>query len=170
MRHNLFIHSKVQFLLKNARLDDIQIQTTKGIKREKYLKDFENACVTLSQTIFTRFPRIHLTRVNSNIGAALLKGGPSCGWGCYYPMNNATSVGTCVMSSFDISDVHSNFRSYEYDKVQTIGPNSIVFNQRIHSIGRGGGGQGDKKPWCWLILRQMAGCNTRTQHLINVEE
>lgn len=38
-----------------AGCDDIQVQTTMGIVRDKYLTDFDAACITLSRTVSSRF-------------------------------------------------------------------------------------------------------------------
>jgi hypothetical protein len=45
----MFMQQKVQFLLKSMRCDDIQVQTTMGIVCNKYLNDFDAACMTLSK-------------------------------------------------------------------------------------------------------------------------
>ena len=51
----MYVQQKVQFLLKSMRCDDIQVQTTMGIVRDRYLHDFEGACMALSRTISSRF-------------------------------------------------------------------------------------------------------------------
>ena len=44
----MFVQQKVQLLLRSMKCDDIQVQTTMGIIRDRYLHDFDGACLTLS--------------------------------------------------------------------------------------------------------------------------
>ena len=51
----MYMQQKVQFLLKSMRCDDIQMQTTMGIVRDKIVNDFDAAYMTLSRTVSSRF-------------------------------------------------------------------------------------------------------------------
>ena len=65
----LFEQQKVQYLLRAIKNDDVQVQTTMGIIRDRYLNDFDAACLTLSRTVSTRFTGVEITRHKRNIGA-----------------------------------------------------------------------------------------------------
>jgi hypothetical protein len=47
----LYPAQKVQWLIRGIKNDDIQVQTTIGIIRDRYLTNFDEACLTLSRTI-----------------------------------------------------------------------------------------------------------------------
>ena len=54
----LFPAQKVQWLIRGIKNDDIQVQTTIGIIRDRYLTNFDEACLTLSRTISSHFASI----------------------------------------------------------------------------------------------------------------
>jgi hypothetical protein len=55
---------KVNWLLMGIKNDDIQVQTTCGIIRDRYLTNFDEACLTLSRTISSRFRAWSQVRIN----------------------------------------------------------------------------------------------------------
>ena len=59
----LYESQKVNYLLKGVKNDDIQVQTTLGIICDRYLNNLDEACLTLSCTVSSRF-------TTSNQGAA----------------------------------------------------------------------------------------------------
>jgi hypothetical protein len=67
----MYEQHKVQFLLRSVRCDDIQVQTTMGIVRDKYLNYFDVACITLSRVVSSRFALAEPGKSNErSIGAA----------------------------------------------------------------------------------------------------
>ena len=77
---------KVQWLVCGVTNDDIQVQTTMGIIRDRYLTDFDAASLTLSRTISTRFVNISPGRNKRSIGAVNSKSGLAeyCNYEWYY--------------------------------------------------------------------------------------
>jgi hypothetical protein len=72
----MYMQQKVQFLLKSMRCDDIQVQTTVGIVRDKYLNNFDAACNTLSRTVSSCFALAEPGKSNKpSIGATTVKFG-----------------------------------------------------------------------------------------------
>lgn len=67
----------VQWLLLRVKNHDIQVQTMLGIILDHYLTDFDAACLTLSQTVSTRFTNVETNRFNCSIGAVSANSG--CG-------------------------------------------------------------------------------------------
>ena len=65
----MYVQQKVQLLLRSIRCDDIQVQTTMGIIRDRYLNDFDGACLTLSRTVSSRFASIEPGKNKRSIGA-----------------------------------------------------------------------------------------------------
>jgi len=65
----LYPSQKVQWLLCGIKNDDIQVQTTMGIVRDRYLTDFDSACLTLSRTVSSCFTSIEPNRNKCGIGA-----------------------------------------------------------------------------------------------------
>ena len=72
----MYMQQKVQFLLKSMRCDDIQVQTTVGIVRDKYLNNFDAASNTLSRTVSSCFALAEPGKSNKpSIGATTVKFG-----------------------------------------------------------------------------------------------
>ena len=69
----MYVQQKVQLLLRSIRCDDIQVQTTMGIIRDRYLNDFDGACLTLSRTVSSRFASIEPGKNKRSIGATTSK-------------------------------------------------------------------------------------------------
>ena len=57
-------------------------------------------------------------------------------------MSNITPLGTYIMNGVDISDVHWNFTTNEWDKLKTIRAHLIVYNQKKHDAQHGSCRQG----------------------------
>ena len=78
----LYETQKVNYLLKGVKNDDIQVQTTQGIIRDRYLNNFDEACLTLSRTVSSRFTNVEPGRHKCSIGAVTSNsGGRSSGRG-----------------------------------------------------------------------------------------
>ena len=73
----LYPAQKVTWLLCGVTNDDIQVQPTLGIIRDRYLTDFDAACLTLSRTVSTRFVSVTPGRHKRNIGAVHANSGRS---------------------------------------------------------------------------------------------
>ncbi|KAI2502108.1 hypothetical protein MHU86_12338 [Fragilaria crotonensis] len=65
----MYVQQKVQTLLRSIKCDDIQVQTTIGIIRDKYVNDFDGACLTLSRTVSSRFASKEPGKNKRSIGA-----------------------------------------------------------------------------------------------------
>lgn len=79
----MYQQQKVQFLLRSMRCADIQVQTTMEIVCDKYLNNFDAACITLSRTVSSRFALAEPGKGNKrSIGAATTNStGTRCGGG-----------------------------------------------------------------------------------------
>lgn len=65
----LYPAQKVQWLICGVKNDDIQVQTTIGIIRDRYLANFDEASLTLSRTISSRFASVEPGENKRSIGA-----------------------------------------------------------------------------------------------------
>jgi len=65
----MYVQQKVPLLLLSIKCDNIQVQTAMGIIRDRYLNDFDGACLTLSRTVSSRFASIEPGRNKRYIGA-----------------------------------------------------------------------------------------------------
>ncbi len=156
----MYVQQKVQFLLKSIRCDDIQVQTTMGIVRDRYSHDFEGASMALSRTISSRFALAEPGKNNKrSIGATTTtknaRGGGR-GGGRSGNRGGRGSGGTgktkVVMNGVDVSDINRNFTSDEWEKLRTCGGVAYIHQRREYLAnrgsgrydgrGRGGGGRG----------------------------
>lgn len=156
----MYVQQKVQFLLKSIRCDNIQVQTTMGIVRDRYSHDFEGACMALSRTISSRFALAEPGKNNKrSIGATTTtknaRGGGR-GGGRSGNRGGRGSGGTgktkVVMNGVDVSDINRNFTSDEWEKLRTCGGVAYIHQRREYLAnrgsgrydgrGRGGGGRG----------------------------
>ena len=154
----LYPQQKVQWLLRSIKCDDIQVQTTMGIIRDRYLLDFDSACLTLSRTISSRFASVEPGRNKRSIGATTTthsRGGRGRGRG--RGSNNRGHGGggskmKVTMNGVDVSDIHRNFSSEEWDKLKAVGGHTYIYQRRDflnnrgsgRSDGRGGGRGGGR--------------------------
>lgn len=165
----MYVQQKVQFLLRSIRCDDIQVQTTMGIVRDKYLNDFDAACITLSRTVSSRFALAEPARNNKRsigataTGAKTGRGGSGRGGG--RGGNRSRGSGghgkmKVVMNGVDVSDINRNFTSDEWEKLRTCGGISYIHQRREYlanrgsgrfesrgGTGRGGRGYADRAPY-----------------------
>jgi hypothetical protein len=144
----MYVQQKVQFLLRSMRCDDIQVQTTMGIVRDRYLNDFDAACMTLSRTVSSRFALAEPGKSNKrSIGAATTNnkdnrgsggsgGGRSgnCGRG-----SGGSGKMKVVMNGVDVSDINRNFTSDEWEKLRTCGGIAYIHQRREYLANRGSG-------------------------------
>ena len=146
----MYEQQKVQFLLRSMRCDDIQVQTTMGIVRDKYLTDFDAACITLSRTVSSRFALSEPGKNNKrSIGAGTTtKGRGSSGRG-HGRTGNRGGRGSggqklkVVMNGVDVSDINRNFTSDEWEKLRTCGRIAYIHQRREFLANRGGSGRFD---------------------------
>ena len=144
----LYESQKVNYLLRGIKNDDIQVQTTLGIVRDRYLNSFDEACLTLSRTISSRFTNIEPGRHKRSIGAVQSNpGGRSPGRGRGRGRhggrgNNHGGRQKVVMNGIDVTDVHRSFTSDEWDKLRSCGGQAYVYARRDFLSGRGGGRDG----------------------------
>jgi hypothetical protein len=153
----MYMQQKVQFLLRSMRCDDIQVQTTMGIVRDKYLNDFDAACMSLSRTVSSRFALAEPGKSNKrSIGATATtgRGRSGSGRGGNRLGKSGGRGGTAgrvkvVMNGVDVSDINRNFTSDEWEKLRTCGGVSYIHQRREYLANRGsnrfdgrGGGPG----------------------------
>lgn len=142
----MYVQQKVQFLLRSMRCDDIQVQTTMGIVRDRYLHDFENACMALSRTISSRFALADPSKGKRSIGAATTttkssrtsngRGSGRSGNRAGRGSANRTKV---IMNGVDVSDIHRNFTADEWDKLRSCGGIGYIHQRRDYLANRGSG-------------------------------
>lgn len=141
----MYVQQKVQFLLKSMRCDDIQVQTTMGIVRDRYSHDFEGACMALSRTISSRFALSDPNKGKRSIGAATTttKTGRGRGSGRSGNRggrgNNTTGKMKVVMNGVDVSDINRNFTTDEWDKLRSCGGIAYIHQRREYLANRGSG-------------------------------
>ena len=151
----LYESQKVNYLLKGVKNDDIQVQTTLGIIRDRYLSNFDEACLTLSRTVSSRFTKIEPGRHKRSIGAVSSNtGGRSSGRGRGRGRhggrgNSQTGRQKVIMNGIDVTDVTRSFTSDEWDKLRSCGGQAYVYQRREYLSGRGGhesraGGRGGR--------------------------
>jgi hypothetical protein len=185
----LYEAQKVQQLLKSIKNDDIQVQTTLGIIRDRYLNDFDGASLTLSRTISTRFANIEPMRNKRNIGAVHTNQGRGRAGRGRSRSRHSNGRGTggnrqhrVTMNGVDVTDVTRNYTSDEWDKLRQVGGHTYVYQRREFLSGRTGRGdrgrggnrasgrsfssghynehQGDNEP------RAIAAANTNTTDIV----
>jgi hypothetical protein len=145
----LYPAQKVQWLLRGVTNDDIQVQTTLGIIRDRYLTDFDAACITLSRTVSTRFVSIAPGRNKRSIGAVNSNSGRT-GRGRGRARGSGRSSGSgrtqkVIMNGVDVTDVSRNYTSEEWEKLKQVGGHTYVYQRRDFLSGRGGrGGRGGR--------------------------
>ncbi|KAI2490039.1 hypothetical protein MHU86_24554 [Fragilaria crotonensis] len=152
----MYMQQKVQLLLRSIKCDDIQVQTTMGIIRDRYLNDFDAACLTVSRTVSSRFASIEPGKNKRSIGATTTNtrntrgsGGRGRGRGGGRGNQNGGRM-KVMMNGVDVSDIHRNFTSDEWDKLRMVGGHTYIYQRREYlnnrgsgrGDGRGGGGRG----------------------------
>ena len=141
----MYVQQKVQFLLKSMRCDDIQVQTTMGIVRDRYSHDFEGACMALSRTISSRFALSDPNKGKRSIGAATTtttktgRGRGSGRSGNRGGRGNNTGKMKVVMNGVDVSDINRNFTTDEWDKLRSCGGIAYIHQRREYLANRGSG-------------------------------
>jgi hypothetical protein len=140
----LYPAQKVQWLLRGVKNEDIQVQTTLGIIRDRYLTDFDAACLTLSRTVSTRFASIEPGRNKRSIGAVQSNNSGRSGRGRGRGRNGVAGRGSgggrsqrVVMNNIDVTDVSRNFTSDEWEKLKQVGGHTYVYQRREFLSGRG---------------------------------
>ena len=142
----MYVQQKVQLLLRTIKCDDIQVQTTMGIIRDRYLNDFDGACLTLSRTVSSRFASIEPGRNKRSIGAATSntrntrgsggRGGNRGRGGRGHSSGGRMKV---LMNGVDVSDIHRNFTSDEWEKLKLVGGHTYIYQRRDYLNTRGSG-------------------------------
>ena len=140
----MYVQQKVQFLLKSMRCDDIQVQTTMGIVRDRYSHDFEGACMALSRTISSRFALSDPNKGKRSIGAATTTTKTGRGRGGGRSGNrggrgSGTGKMKVVMNGVDVSDINRNFTTDEWDKLRSCGGVAYIHQRREYLANRGSG-------------------------------
>jgi hypothetical protein len=150
----LYPAQKVQWLIRGVKNDDIQVQTTIGIIRDRYLTNFDEACLTLSRTISSRFASIEPGKNKRSIGAVNTntgRGGRGArggrGRGRHSSRGGRHSGGgrmNVVMNGVDVTDVTRNFTSDDWDKLRACGGHTYVYQRRDFLNGGGRGGRDNR--------------------------
>ena len=141
----MYVQQKVQFLLKSMRCDDIQVQTTMGIVRDRYSHDFEGACMALSRTISSRFALADPNKGNKrSIGATTTTKAGKSGRGGGRSGNrsgrgNSHGKMKVVMNGVDVSDINRSFTTEEWDKLRSCGGVAYIHQRREYLANRGSG-------------------------------
>lgn len=143
----LYEQQKVQYLLKAVKNDDIQVQTTMGIIRDRYLTDFDSACLTLSRTVSTRFTGVDVTKNKRSVGAVHSNNSGRSGRGrgrARHSGGRGQGGGRTprvTMNGVDVTDVSRNYTSEEWDKLRQVGGHTYVYQRRDFLNGRTGRGE-----------------------------
>jgi hypothetical protein len=147
----LYPSQKVQWLLRGVKNDDIQVQTTMGIIRDRYLTDFDSACLTLSRTVSTRFTNVEPNRNKRSIRAVQsssgrVSQGRGRGRGRHGGRGGQSSGGRqkVIMNGIDVTDVSRSFTTDEWEKLKTVGGHAYVYQRREYLSGRGRDGRGGR--------------------------
>jgi hypothetical protein len=151
----LYPAQKVQWLIRGVKNDDIQVQTTIGIIRDRYLTSFDEACLTLSRTISSRFASIEPGKIKRSIGAIntnTARGGRGGrggrGRGRHGSRGGRHSGGggrmNVVMNGVDVTDVTRNFTSDDWDRLRACGGHTYVYQRRDFLNGGGRGGRDNR--------------------------
>jgi hypothetical protein len=139
----LYPAQKVSWLLRTNKCDDIQVQTTLGIIRDRYLTDFDAACITLSRTVSSRFTSTAEGRNKRSIGAASTSNNrPGRGRGRGRGGNAGRGGGgkqKVIMNGVDVTDIHRNYTSDEWNKLKECGGHTYVYSRRDFLNNRGSG-------------------------------
>ena len=144
----MYVQQKVQLLLRSIKCDDIQVQTTMGIIRDRYLNDFDGACLTLSRTVSSRFASIEPGKNKRSIGAATsntrnTRGGGGRGGNRGRNSARGNYSGSkrmkVMMNGVDVSDIHRNYTSEEWDKLRLVGGHTYIYQRRDYLNNRGSG-------------------------------
>jgi hypothetical protein len=123
-----------------------------GIIRDRFLTDFDAACITLSRTVSTRFVSIAPGRNKRSIGASHSNGGRA-GRGRGRARGGGRGSGggrnhKVTMNGVDVTDVSRNYTSEEWEKLKQVGGHTYVYQRRDFLSGRGGrdgrGGRGGR--------------------------
>lgn len=142
----LYEAQKVQQLLKSIKNDDVQVQTTMGIIRDRYLNDFDAASLTLSRTISTRFANTEPMKNKRNIGAVHTNQSGRTGRGRGRARYSSGRGGgkqqhKVIMNGVDVTDVTRNYTPDEWDKLRQVGGHTYVYQRREFLSGRSGRGE-----------------------------
>lgn len=144
----MYVQQKVQLLLRSIKCDDIQVQTTMGIIRDRYLNDFDGACLTLSRTVSSRFASIEPGKNKRSIGAATsnnrnTRGGSGRGGNRGRNSGRGDNGGgkrlKVMMNGVDVSDIHRNYTSEEWEKLRLVGGHTYIYQRRDYLNNRGSG-------------------------------
>ena len=133
----LYPAQKVQWLIRGIKNDKIQVQTTIGIIRDRYLTSFDEACLTLSRTISSRFASIEPGKNKRSIGAINTNTGRGGRGGRHSSGGRTNSI---IMNGVDVTDVTRNFTSEDWDKLRACGGHTYVYQRRDFLQGNGRGG------------------------------
>jgi hypothetical protein len=124
----------------------VVLQATLGIIRDRYLTDFDAACLTLSRTVSSQFVSVTPGRHKRNIGSVHANSGRSTkGRGRGRTGGRGRSGGSTqkvTMNGVDVTDVSRNFTSDEWEKLKLVGGHTYVYQRRDFLNGRGGGRDG----------------------------
>jgi hypothetical protein len=139
----LYPAQKVNWLLRSIKCDDIQVQTTMGIIRDRYLTDFDAACLTLSRTVSSRFTTTTEGRNKRSIGAATTSNNRS-GRGRGRGRGGSGGRGgggkqKVIMNGVDVTDVSRNYTVDEWAKLKDVGGHTYVYSRRDFLNNRGSG-------------------------------
>jgi hypothetical protein len=141
----LYPAQKVNWLLKSNRSDNIQVQTTLGFIRDRYLTDFDGARLTLSRTVSSHFPTAAEGRNKRSIVAASTttstnQSGRGCGCGCGSGGHGSGCGRHCVvMNGINVADISRNFTSDKWEKLKAVGGHSYIYQRREFLNNRGSG-------------------------------
>jgi hypothetical protein len=139
----LYPQQQVQWLLCGVKNDGIQVQTTLGIIHDRYLTDFDSACLTLSRTVSTRFTNVENVRSIGAVSSSSRRGGRGLGrarHGGNHGGNNGRGWHRVVMNGVDVTDISRNFTSDEWEKLKLVGGHTYIYLRRKYLSGLGGRG------------------------------
>ena len=142
----LYPAQNVQWLICGIKNDDIQVQTNIGIFCDRYLTNFDEACLSLSSTILSPFASIELGKNKRNIGAVNTNTGQGSGRGRRHGGRGGNAGGgnrmRVVINGVNMTDVTYIFTSDDWDKLRKCGGHTNVYQRREFLNGTGGRGGG----------------------------
>lgn len=147
----LYPAQKVNWLLSGIKNDDIQVQTTCGIIRDRYLTNFDEACLTLLRTISSRFASVEPGKNKRSIGAVTSNSGRGStrgrGRGRHGNRGGHNSGGRAkvTMNGVDVTVVTRNFTADDWDKLRAVGGHTYVYQRREYLSGNSGRGGRDNR-------------------------
>jgi hypothetical protein len=133
----LYPAQKVKWLLRLVSNEDIQVQTPLGIIRDRYLTDFDAACLTSLELCQLDSLVLNPGVTKRSIGAVQSTNSGRSGRGRGRARHGGAGRGSgggrsqrVVMNNVDVTDVSRSFTSDEWEKLKQVGGHTYVYQRR----------------------------------------